>query len=540
MWETRVPLGEGRDGSGGCHDAQVPDRTHGGAVARRVLVGVSTAALLVAATLAEADRVVPKTAQTLLVPLVGAALLLAGASASPATHGRVPRWALGIAGAAWLLPSLVPGTERWHQAALAVALISAAAPSVVGRFVSVAVVGLLLAGIGGQAMAAALFFALALLAGWQRRLRPGLSATAVGVVLAASWTWARADPFGWDPDRGLIAYELALLLVALLFGLGGRRGSGPQLEDLLAGESSAGLDGLATVLRGYLGDPGLRIEPPGRTDASRAGALPVLHGDRIVAVVCSEGRALQDSGTREAVLAAVRLVALGEERRRSLDRNTAELERARGRLLAAVDAERAATAHRLREAVEAPIEHALSGLAAVDATDEVIIARDQLSQSLAHVRATALGLAPRALGEGRLVDVLRELARGAAVPCILDLKPTPAADEATETALFYACSEALANAVKHAGAHSIVVTLRCVGDEVELVVADDGAGGADADGVGLRGLADRLERAGGRLRVESPPGAGTRVVATAPLAGNARPSRSGSTARSSGATPRLP
>jgi signal transduction histidine kinase len=540
MWGTRFPLGRGRDGSGGCHDAQVPDRTHAGALAARVLTGAGTAALLVAATLAEADRVVPDTAQTILVPLVGAALLLAGASASTSPTGHVPRWALGIAGAAWLLPSLVPGTERWHQAALAVALGSAAAPPVVGRFVSAAAFGLLLAGVGGQALAAALFLAVALLAGYQRRLVPGLSAMAVGVVLAASWSWARADPFGWDPDRGLIAYEFSLLLVALLFGVGGRPGRGPQLENLLAGETSAGLEGLAAVLRGYLGDPGLRVEPPRPTDPSHADALPVLSGDRLLAVITGGGPALQDPGTREAVLAAVRLVALGEERRRSLDRNTAELERARGRLLAAVDAERAATAHRLREAVEAPIEHALSILAPVDATDEVRIAGDQLSQSLAHVRATALGLAPPALGKGRLVDVLRELARGTAVPCSLDLQPTPAVDEATETALFYACSEALANAVKHAGAHSIVVTLRCEGEEVELVVADDGAGGADPDGAGLRGLADRLQRAGGRLRVDSPPGAGTLVVATAPLTVSARPTRSGSTNRSSDATPRPP
>ena len=483
---------------------------------------------------------VPDTAQTILVPLVGAALLLAGASASTLTHGRMPRWALGIAGAAWLLPSLLPGTERWHQAALAVALGSAAAPPVVGWFVSAVMVGPLLAGVGGQAGAAALFLVLSLFAGWQRRPVPAVSATAVGVALLASWAWARADPFGWHPDRALVAYEFALLLLALLFGIGSRSGRGPRLEDLLPGETSAGLDGLAAVLRGYLGDPGLRIEPPETTDPRRADALPVLHGDRVLAVVTGGGRALQDPGTREAVLAAVRLVALGEERRRSLDLNTVELERARGRLLAAVDAERAATAHRLREAVESPIEHALSGLAAMDSTEEVLIARDQLSQSLAHVRATALGLAPRALGKGRLADVLRELVRGTAVPCSLDLEPTPAADEATETALFYACSEALANAVKHAGAHSIVVTLRCAGEEVELVVADDGAGGADADGAGLRGLADRLERAGGRLRVDSPPGAGTRVVATAPLAASARPSRSGSTTRSSGATPDLP
>jgi signal transduction histidine kinase len=48
-------------------------------------------------------------------------------------------------------------------------------------------------------------------------------------------------------------------------------------------------------------------------------------------------------------------------------------------------------------------------------------------------------------------------------------------------------------------------------------VADDGAGGADpAAGSGLRGLADRVEALGGRLTVDSPPGAGTTLRAELP------------------------
>jgi len=45
-------------------------------------------------------------------------------------------------------------------------------------------------------------------------------------------------------------------------------------------------------------------------------------------------------------------------------------------------------------------------------------------------------------------------------------------------------------------------------------VADDGGGGADPSGSGLQGLADRLATHNGRLRVDSPPGAGTTVTAT--------------------------
>ena len=56
-----------------------------------------------------------------------------------------------------------------------------------------------------------------------------------------------------------------------------------------------------------------------------------------------------------------------------------------------------------------------------------------------------------------------------------------------------------------------------VDGELRLEVADDGKGGADAEGHGLLGLADRAEALGGRLAVESPPGDGTVLRATLPL-----------------------
>jgi signal transduction histidine kinase len=53
---------------------------------------------------------------------------------------------------------------------------------------------------------------------------------------------------------------------------------------------------------------------------------------------------------------------------------------------------------------------------------------------------------------------------------------------------------------------------------LRLAIADDGIGGADLNlGTGLRGLRDRVEALDGRLEVDSPPGAGTTVVAEIPL-----------------------
>ena len=50
-----------------------------------------------------------------------------------------------------------------------------------------------------------------------------------------------------------------------------------------------------------------------------------------------------------------------------------------------------------------------------------------------------------------------------------------------------------------------------------LVVTDDGGGGADLTGSGIRGLAGRVEALGGQLRVVSPPGGGTRLEVDLPI-----------------------
>jgi signal transduction histidine kinase len=91
--------------------------------------------------------------------------------------------------------------------------------------------------------------------------------------------------------------------------------------------------------------------------------------------------------------------------------------------------------------------------------------------------------------------------------------------EALEVAAYYLVSESLANVGKyaHASAASVEVTRRRL--DVLIEVVDDGVGGADeSNGSGLRGLADRVEALGGKLRVWSPVGGGTRVRAEIPCA----------------------
>ena len=86
-------------------------------------------------------------------------------------------------------------------------------------------------------------------------------------------------------------------------------------------------------------------------------------------------------------------------------------------------------------------------------------------------------------------------------------------------ASYYVVAETLTNVGKYAQATTATVDVSRSPGLVVVEVNDDGIGGADTErGSGLRGLADRVEALGGRLRVWSPVGGGTRVQAEIPCA----------------------
>jgi signal transduction histidine kinase len=138
----------------------------------------------------------------------------------------------------------------------------------------------------------------------------------------------------------------------------------------------------------------------------------------------------------------------------------------------------------------------------------------QLTIAADEIIGLVAGVPPADLGEGRLSDAVSSLADRSPVPVAVTASPAAAGDPETEASLFYVCSEALTNAVRHSAANRIRIDLSGSDEEVALIVADDGVGGADPFGSGLQGLADRVAAHGGRLRVESPPGGGTTVTAT--------------------------
>ena len=298
----------------------------------------------------------------------------------------------------------------------------------------------------------------------------------------------------------------------------------------------AGLDGLAVVLGDVLGDRELRVyrwrdadaafvDGRGQRMAGRGGRrwLAVDGPNGPVAVVAHRSSALDDGPTAAAVAGAVRLAVTHLRLQEEQQERLGELEASRARLVAAADRQRARAAAELRHDVEAPLRVARSELVAMRAAvrdPEAAAAVDVVVQELAaatgELADLVAGIPSADLGGGRLGRALQALAEASPVPVTVAVDEDAAASQEAETALFYVCCEALANAVKHARATRVAIAVERKDDGVVATVADDGRGGADPAGSGLQGLADRLAARNGRLRVDSPPGAGTTVTATVP------------------------
>jgi signal transduction histidine kinase len=146
-------------------------------------------------------------------------------------------------------------------------------------------------------------------------------------------------------------------------------------------------------------------------------------------------------------------------------------------------------------------------------------ARREIAASLDELRELARGIHPAVVTGHGLGVALEELATHAPVPVRLDVNVEGRLPEHLEIAAYYLVSESLANIGKHAQATSATIEVSREDGRVLVEVIDDGVGGADTEcGSGLRGLADRVEALGGRLRVWSSRGGGTRVRAEMPCA----------------------
>jgi signal transduction histidine kinase len=148
--------------------------------------------------------------------------------------------------------------------------------------------------------------------------------------------------------------------------------------------------------------------------------------------------------------------------------------------------------------------------------NEIVQGLGDVSEEL---RAISRGIHPAILSKGGLGPALRSLACRSVVPVDLEVDVPDRLPNRVEVAAYYVVAEALTNTARHAHADEVKVSVKAADGHLDLVIEDDGAGGADpSNGSGLIGLVDRVEAVGGHLWVNSPTGIGTSLAATIPCA----------------------
>jgi signal transduction histidine kinase len=310
--------------------------------------------------------------------------------------------------------------------------------------------------------------------------------------------------------------------------------------ELGAGTTEPGA--LADALAERLRDPSLQIAyrvGNGYVDQDgRLFELPAEGSGRAVTQVESEGAPIaalvHDDVLRhepelvEAVVAAARL-AIANERLRAEIR--AQLEQVRGsrqRIVEAGDRERRRVERNLHDGAQQRLVSLSLSLAMLreqvgddPATAAAVVeATAELKRAIAELRDLARGIHPEILTEDGLEAAVGSLDERCSVPVSVTSDVEGRLPETVEAAAYFVVSEALANVAKYAQARSATVAIARANGSLTVSVSDDGVGGADPEGgSGLLGLGDRVAAVGGTLRVESPPGAGTRVVAEIPFDG---------------------
>src|SRR5947207_927395 len=382
-----------------------------------------------------------------------------------------------------------------------------------------------------------------------RPLRPSLGlffdAFAGGLVMIAFLFGAAAYGGPWVAQiRWATFATLALAPTVFLIGLLHARLSHSAIEDLVVQlradlTPTALRDALARTLR----DPSLELAywlpqfetytdvegQPVDVDALARGRAktPIDRAGEHVAALLHD-RSLQDEPELlTAVTAAAGIAVENGRLQAELRARLEELRGSRARVIAAGQRERQRLERNLHDGAQQRLIALSLELSLLeqklgdrpDATARLEQARSEIALSLEELRAVARGIHPAVLSGHGLAVALESLAGGAAVPTRLVVEIDGRLPESVEVAAYYVVAESLTNITKHAHATDASVGVARVNGDLVVEIVDDGIGGADTEhGSGIRGLADRVEALGGRLRVWTPVGGGTRVKAEIPCA----------------------
>ena len=275
---------------------------------------------------------------------------------------------------------------------------------------------------------------------------------------------------------------------------------------------------------------GLRLATAdGPEIAGDAVAAPVIHQGRTLGELRLLSRASVDLAPGSArVLTDVANVVgtalhnnnLSEQLQAQLE----ELRSSRRRLVEAQETARRDLERDLHDGAQAQLVSLRLRLGAIQASEstgagELAALADEIDSAIGSLRDLARGLHPPMLDQSGLVSALRAHVRTLAVPVHVHANGVPRLDPAVEAAVYFSCLEAVQNALRHSGTEAIDVELSVTDDQLRFTVRDSGRGfvpGAAGPGRGLTNISDRLAALGGHVRVESDPGAGTRVHGAVP------------------------
>ena len=368
------------------------------------------------------------------------------------------------------------------------------------------------------------------------RAAAAVSSIIIGTAVASLLAGPAAD------RPGLLTYQVVLVVICGTMLTWLRTAPWDQLAvtDLVVelGEKDAGT--IRGELSRALADPSLEVgywdtsagaflDARGRAlsfpdEGSERRVTIVERGAQPVAALIHDRAELDNPGLLAAVSSATQLVGTNAGLQVELQRQVAELDASRRRILAAEDDQRRRLERRLRKGAEQRLERMADVLRQIvdngedgPIRDRIAAAAHQLDGTLADMRRLAGGLHPRTLSERGLAAALTTVADGFPTPVILQVTGDRM-PERVESAAYYVCTEALANVAKYARASVVRVSVARTDECATVMVEDDGVGGADpTHGTGLRGLADRVETLGGTFAVRSVMGEGTRLTAEIPL-----------------------
>jgi signal transduction histidine kinase len=266
-----------------------------------------------------------------------------------------------------------------------------------------------------------------------------------------------------------------------------------DIDELGQGRSITLIDRKRARVAALVHDPSLRDEPELLGAVTAAAGIAIENG-RLQAELRARLEELRGSRAR--------LIDEGQKERQRLERNLHD--GAQQRLIAL-----SLQLSLLEERLEADR----------DARSELHRARQEISLSLDELRDVARGIHPAVLSGHGLQIALESITARAPIPVRLTVRLEDRVEERLEVVAYYVVSESLSNIAKHADASRATVDVGRDNGQMIVEIVDDGIGGADTErGSGLRGLADRVEATGGRLRVWTPSGGGTRVKAELPCA----------------------